>query len=135
MRVVLVCGDRKWADGKAIFDELKAEHKKRAIQVVVEGGQNGADKKSKYAAWELGIQVLECEALWQKYGAAAGPIRNQNQLQVALILAGKKENLLVLAFHDDLESSKGTKSMVNTARKYGVETRVVGSRQKHPKNL
>ena len=32
---------------------------------------------------------------------------------------------LVLAFHDDIENSKGTKHMVKIAREAGVEVRIV----------
>ena len=44
---------------------------------------------------------------------AAGPIRNQRML-----VEGKPD--LVIAFHDDLESSRGTKDMIKRSLKAGI---------------
>lgn len=44
-------------------------------------------------------------ALWNKYGKSAGPIRNQQMLDI------------VYAFTYDLENSRGTRDMVLRARK------------------
>jgi hypothetical protein len=60
------------------------------------------------------------KANWEKYGKAAGPIRNQEMLEFG------KPNL-VLAFHNDIANSKGTKHMVSIAEKAGIATFVVGS--------
>lgn len=58
----------------------------------------------------LDFVPLPFPAKWKEFGRAAGPIRNQQMLD-----EGKPE--LVLAFHDDLENSKGTKDMVGRAMK------------------
>ncbi len=62
---------------------------------------------------------LKFRAKWGEYGKAAGAIRNQQMLD-----EGKPD--LVLAFSHDLANSKGTKDMVNRARKNGVENYVIG---------
>lgn len=49
---------------------------------------------------------------------AAGPRRNQQMLD-----EGKP--LLVLAFHDDIKSSRGTKDMVSRAKRAGIRTYVI----------
>ena len=61
------------------------------------------------------LQVFSAE--WHKHGKAAGPIRN------TLMLQQKPD--LVVAFHDDIDSSKGTANMVKKARKANIEVRVL----------
>lgn len=111
---VLVCGDRNWTDRKKIEDAL-IEH--RATHVV-EGDARGADMLGGQAAALLGIPVSVYRADWNQYGRAAGIIRNREQYD-------KEQPDLVLAFHSDLENSKGTKDMVNYARKQGCRVEVI----------
>tara|TARA_Y100000310_G_scaffold244963_1_gene249880 strand:+ start:4034 stop:4294 length:261 start_codon:yes stop_codon:yes gene_type:complete len=76
----------------------------------------GADQMARQVCTELGIKVERFPADWHLYGRAAGVLRNQQMLD-----EGKPD--LVLAFHDELESSKGTADMVRRAKKAGVEVR------------
>ena len=57
-------------------------------------------------------------ANWVKYGRAAGPIRNRRMLELV-------PPDLVVAFHDDLESSRGTKDMVIAARQAEIPVRLI----------
>ena len=107
---LLVCGDRDWTDKEAIYNEIVF----LAPDVIIEGGARGADSMARDIAILYDITLVSFPADWPKYGKAAGPIRNQQMLEL-----GKPD--LVLAFHDDLDNSKGTKDMVNRARKSGVE--------------
>lgn len=105
---LLVCGDRNWADQAAItqvLSELKPT-------LVIEGDARGADKMAGLAADQLGIAKAVFPADWDKYHRAAGPIRNQQMLD--------QKPDLVLAFHDDLMNSKGTKDMVKRSLKAQV---------------
>src|ERR1700722_4889245 len=135
MRIVLCCGERNWDDQKKVDRALRHEHKKHPIDFVIEGGQStprgwpkfqppyGADYQTKIAAQKLGIQVIECPANWVKFKKGAGPIRNSQQLRLAVTLAiegghmsngpEQKLNLLVFAFHSNIKKSKGTKNMVD----------------------
>jgi len=61
----------------------------------------------------LGIDVKEYQAEWAKYGIAAGPIRNKKML-----VEGKPD--IVLAFHNNITMSKGTKNMIKVANAMGV---------------
>jgi len=112
---VLVCGDRHWNDKDAIRRELKLIPD---IELIIEGGAPGADTLAKEVADELNIPVLEFRAEWDKHGKAAGPIRNRKML-----VEGRPD--LVLAFHDDISKSKGTKDMINQARAFGVPVRII----------
>src|SRR5260221_1975327 len=85
---------------------------------VIHGGARGADRLAGYAAKSLGLGLEEYPADW-KLGKAAGVIRNQQMLEILLQCSNPEMNL-VLAFHDDLENSKGTKDMVERAKKAGI---------------
>lgn len=110
---LLVCGDRYWDDFKAV----KREIKRRMPDLVIEGEADGADSMARLAAEELGIPVQKFPAQWSKFGRAAGPIRNTQML-----VEGQPTE--VIAFHPNIASSKGTKNMVNQARKRNIPTTV-----------
>lgn len=111
---VIVCGDRNWRDADLICDRLSKLPKDT---IVIQGGANGADFWGKYIAERLGLEVKSFLPNWGQYGKAAGPIRNRRMLQ--------EKPDLVLAFHDSLKDSKGTKDMVNAARKAGVTVEII----------
>jgi hypothetical protein len=110
---VLICGDRNWTACESIVTALASLHEREGVTCVIEGEARGADVQGRLAAEGLGIPVERYPANWHKYGRAAGPIRNQEMLA-----RGKPD--LVMAFHADLAHSKGTKDMVNRARKAGL---------------
>jgi hypothetical protein len=110
---ILFCGDREWSNYKTICDvmaDLKPD-------VVIEGEARGADSMARDAAEYFGIPVERYPANWKVYGRAAGPIRNTQMLD-----EGKPD--LVVAFHNDFKNSKGTKNMVEQARKRGIPTKI-----------
>ena len=110
---LLVCGDRNWKDYSAILNRIE----NLDPEIIIEGEARGADSMARKVAEELDIAILKFPAQWDKYGKAAGPIRNQQML-----IEGKPD--YVLAFHDDIKHSKGTKDMVNRARKTSIPTEV-----------
>ncbi len=110
---VLICGDRNWANVKVIRNVIK----KLKPTVIIEGGAKGADRIAWDVAEELDIKALEFKADWLKEGRAAGPIRNKKML-----VEGKPD--LVVAFHNDIDASKGTKNMLKQAQKAGIATRL-----------
>ena len=114
---VLVCGDREWSNGEVMLRRLQALEEYDEV-VIIEGEARGADLMARGIAKFFGWKVLAFPANWDKYHRAAGPIRNQQML-----VEGKPD--LVLAFHVDLERSKGTKDMVNRARRAGVPVEVI----------
>jgi len=81
--------------------------------VIVEGGAPGADLMAKKLALKYKLRWEEYKADWKTYGKAAGPIRNKRMLD-----EGKPH--MVMAFHNDLSKSKGTKDMVEQAEKRGI---------------
>ena len=114
---VLVCGDRYWSDREMLFSVLDSLHAARPITCVIEGEARGADTLGRLWAEAHGIQVEKFPALWERYGRAAGPIRNSQML-----LEGKPD--LVVGFHPDILQSKGTRNMLKIAKAAGVETKL-----------
>lgn len=81
---------------------------------VVSGGAKGADTLGEQFANNHSIPLKVFPADWNKFGNAAGPIRNN---QMALYADA------LVAFWDG--KSKGTKNMIETARKLGLKTEVI----------
>jgi hypothetical protein len=118
-----MCGDRNWKNANALLDAF-VDLKLAPDTVVIHGGANGADKMAGYVAKKLGLTVEVFEADWQRYGRAAGPIRNKEMLASGVDL--------VVAFHEDISSSKGTVDMMSRAIKAGIKTMLVdGKGVKH----
>lgn len=117
---VLICGDRHWNDFKTIREFIKKLMLENVELIIIEGGCRGADAISAYVARDWGIGVIEEKADWFKQGKVAGPIRNQRMLDCY-----KPD--LVVAFHNDIENSKGTKDMLKRAKEQSFETRLITS--------
>lgn len=124
---VLICGDRLWGYGEDVAC-ANCQHQTLeeavgllpADTVIIEGEARGADLQARRAGERLGLEIEPYPADWKKHGRTAGPIRNKQML-----VEGEPD--LVLAFHDDIENSKGTKHMVKIAREAGVEVQVIVS--------
>lgn len=130
---VLICGaaPRKktgalgWEDPWPILRELR---KLPRTATIIHGAAPGADHLGGVMAEGLSFhEVIAVPAHWRHkdcepncqevVGRAAGPIRNRKMLDM------KPD--LVLAFHDDLKNSAGTRNMVEIARKAGIEVQVI----------
>jgi hypothetical protein len=112
---LLVCGSRDWTDRVLIRSTLASLAE---VDVVIHGAAPGADRLAGEVARELGIPVLAFPADWDKHGRAAGPIRNAQMLR-----EGRPH--LILAFHDALEHSRGTRDMVAKAKRAGRPVRLI----------
>jgi len=114
MARILICGDRNWTDVETIENFVKSLP---PDTVIIHGECRGADSIADKAAKEHGLTVETFSAKWEKYGDAAGPIRNRRML-----VEGKPDR--VVAFHDDLSKSRGTADMLKQARKQRVPCEV-----------
>lgn len=83
--------------------------------VIIEGECSGADILARQAAIECSVPFRGYPANWNKYGNAAGPLRNQQMID-------EEHPDMCIAFHPFLPSSKGTKDMVNRAKRAGIKT-------------
>lgn len=129
MTSLLVTGDRKWRDRvwiETVLQGFRVQSGNTGLKIV-EGCAKGADMIAhtwgdKLARQKIArVQIYHCPAEWGTYGKAAGPRRNQEMLNMLLKLPQPR---FVLAFHDDLSQSKGTKNMVNIAREAGITVRL-----------
>jgi len=117
---VIICGNRNWHD-LSLIEQIMVSLPKDTV--IIEGECRGADLLAKRVAEKNGYIVIPCPADWQKYGNAAGPIRNQKMLD-------EYKPDLVLAFHNDIEHSKGTKDMIIRADKANIPVRIIGENNK-----
>lgn len=114
-QLVLVCGDREWTDSRLIKKRLS---KFPSNTIIMHGDCRGADKLADEVAQYFGFARVICPANWERFGRAAGPIRNRMMVE-------KLHPDLVLAFHADLDESRGAKDTVARARKAGIEVEVL----------
>lgn len=115
MTKVLVTGDRHWKDREYIFERLDELVPLYGISEIIEGCARGADRIAEEWSAARNVHLSHFPADWAQFPKAAGAIRNRQMLK-----EGKPD--LVVAFHTNLQASKGTKDMVSLARKAGVTT-------------
>lgn len=117
---VLVCGSRTFSDAIAISTVLDGISTLKGGRVmIIHGAAKGADYIAGAWAEARGKPQTPFAANWTQYGKRAGFLRNTQMLE-----EGKPD--VVWAFVDKpLEESKGTKMMVDIARKGGVTCYVV----------
>lgn len=109
---VLVCGSRHFKDEdlmEKVLDEFR-------ISTIIEGEARGADVMARQYGERRNIPVEPFPADWNKYGKAAGPIRNSQMLK-----EGRPD--LVIAFK--YEGSRGTQNMIDQAKRKGIEVHEV----------
>ncbi len=82
--------------------------------VVISGGAKGADKCGERYAQDRGLQVEVYPAEWDKYGNAAGPIRNKQMAAIADA---------VIVFWDG--NSTGTRNMIELAKAKPLPYRII----------
>ena len=121
--LLLATGDRKWKNRRSVWKEIYKRRKK--LLFVFHGGARGADALVEDCCKLLGIQPVRLDALWEKQGRAAGPIRNSMMLKLFLSVQIPGQSKMVVAFHKNLEKSKGTKDMVRRAKKAKLRVKVV----------
>lgn len=108
IKTMIVCGDREWNDLETMVKVL--DRFPRTI-TVYHGDCRGADKMAGLVLKELGWpddKIIAMPADWVKYKKGAGPVRNRAMYKAA-------QPQLVIAFHKNINESKGTKDMLNVA--------------------
>lgn len=111
---VLITGGRDWTDDfpiDAIIAGLLSMAGPGPL-ILLHGTARGADSIADQWKFSAEVDVRPFPADWDKYRKAAGPIRNRQMLD--------EQPDLVVAFHDHLESSKGTKDCVEEAARRGI---------------
>jgi hypothetical protein len=114
---ILCCGDRYWTS-RITIEYVLSEYP--VGTVVYHGACRGADQLAGDVARHFGFHVAEFPADWKRYGRSAGVIRNQRMLDLA-------QPDLVIAFHEHLDESRGTKHMIDIATRARVPVRIVAA--------
>ena len=113
MTRVLVTGGRDFDDSAYVFEKLDMYALLFGISILYQGGARGADLAAYHWALSRGVAEKTVEAEWDRYGPAAGRIRNQKMLS-------EFKPDCVIAF----PGGPGTRDMVGRARaaqlRYGV---------------
>jgi hypothetical protein len=126
--LVLVSGSRFASQEfyEIILRRLKSLPK---YSTIIHGGCRGIDTITDSIAKKLKLNV-EAYPLtkedWNVYGRAAGPIRNRQMLD--------QKPDLVLAFHEDITSSKGTKDTMKEAHRRGIKVTLYDLKTKYEFN-
>lgn len=108
----IIAGSRNFGNIKLAYDTL-AEYKDQ-IKVVICGEAKGADTIGRQWAEENNIPIRSYPADWQKYGQAAGYVRNKQMGDTADML---------IAFWDG--TSPGTKHMIDYMNELGKEVHII----------
>lgn len=125
---VIIAGSRDFNDYlllekfcNKIFSDLgKSGHNVEKSNIeIISGTARGADKLGERFASEYGIIVSRHPADWDAYGKRAGYIRNEEMARYA----ATGELGILIAFWDGV--SKGTKHMIDLAKKHGLTVYVV----------
>lgn len=111
----IIAGSREITDFNLVEDAVKQSGFE--LTEVVSGTARGVDRLGEQWAEKHGVPVKRFPADWDKYGKAAGHIRNAEMADYA--------NALVALWDGQ---SRGTKNMINTARKKGLTVYVMQTR-------
>lgn len=106
-----MCGGREYNNFAAVAEVLNEQ---MPFDLLIHGGAKGADELARDWADVTGVPVRCFKADWKTHGKAAGPIRNQQMLEL-----GKPT--LVVAF----PGGRGTLDMVNRANRAGVRVLLI----------
>ena len=117
---VLVTGDRNWDNRLGLFTVLDSLLSSGHEIVIIEGGASGADALAREWAIFREQTFIEVRAKWSTIGRGAGPERNER-----MAIVWKPDR--VAAFHDNIEVSKGTKSMIAIAERLGIPVKLFTS--------
>ncbi len=124
MRRVIIAGTREFNDLPLLFSimddyrRIAQETGHDADYEVVCGGARGADTIGAVWAQSNKLPIKHFPAHWNLYGKRAGYIRNEEMAEYAAEMNG-----MLVAFWD--EKSKGTEHMINLAKEYGLEVRII----------
>lgn len=112
--VIAGCRDfNDYKEAKEYIDFCISNIRKANKIIIISGGASGADALGERYAKENGFKIERYPAEWEKYGRSAGPKRNEIMAKICDY---------VICFWDG--KSRGTKSMIEYAKKYGKPIRI-----------
>lgn len=127
---IIIAGSRDFNDYKllktSIRDILKNASLKDINKIkIISGTARGADQLGERFAKQFKLEVIKFPADWDSFGKSAGYIRNEEMAKYSV----KNGNYgMLVAFWDG--ESRGTKHMINLAKKHGLEVHVIKFKEK-----
>ena len=119
---IIIAGSRTFQDFSLLETKLKEYMEQKQLSLaeieIISGTANGADRLGEQFADKYRIPCSRFPANWDKYGKSAGYIRNSEMAKYAA-----KETGVLFAFWDG--ASRGTKHMIDLAKKQGLDVHVV----------
>ena len=125
-KAIIICGDRHWSNEKIIEDFV---YLLPPDVRVISGGAPGADYLAERARKKYNLDGKVYKANWTMFGKAAGPIRNRRMIE-------DESPYLVVAFHNYISRSRGTRDMLLKAKKKGIRYQLrnsIGDVEYNPK--
>ena len=126
---IIIAGGRDFDDYYLLEDNLMEwildtylynhHSEDKCVIEFISGKTKGADTLGESFAKKFNYHIAKFPADWDKYGKAAGPIRNEQMAKYA----AEADKGVLFAFWDG--KSRGTKSMIDLAKQYGLEVHVV----------
>lgn len=126
---IIIAGSRDFNDYELL--------KKSAIEIItkktmlpdltriISGGARGADTLGERFANEMGLEISRFIPDWDGLGKRAGYVRNAEMAKFAV---EDNNDGMLIAFWDG--QSRGTKHMIDLAKRYGLEVHVVNYKEK-----
>jgi hypothetical protein len=111
---VIIAGSRKFSDYGLLTKTCDHMLSKSKTVEIVSGGARGADSLGERYASDRNYKCSKFPADWDKYGKGAGFKRNSEMANYSDCL---------IAFWDG--ESRGTRHMINTAKKKGLQIKIV----------
>jgi len=123
MTRIIIAGSRKYNDYHRMLEKLDnlGIHLINTIDPIeiVSGHAPGADTLGERFAKAYDYPLKIFPADWEKYGRAAGPIRNEQMAKYA----AEADRGMLIAF--PIGESRGTRNMIKLAQQYGLEICVI----------
>lgn len=110
----IIAGSRTISNMRLLLDAIRESGFRQDITEVVSGGEfNGVDRLGEIWASDNHIPCTRLLANWERFGRAAGPIRNQGMADYVA-----PDGVLIAVWDG---KSKGTRSMVKIAKAKGLK--------------
>lgn len=120
MTNIIVAGSRSFEDYASVEKTLRAYVTDYENTAIISGTARGADRLGERFAAAHGMKLIRRPADWDRYGKAAGYIRNE---EMAKLSVSGGDHGVLFAFWDG--ESRGTRHMIDLAHKHGLEVHIV----------
>lgn len=101
----------------SVFDQLILNNNNT---VIISGGARGVDQLAEKFAIENDFMFKEFLAQWEEFGKSAGIRRNLQMAHYASNFGKESDHAYLIAFWD--QKSRGTKNMIDIAKKMKIKT-------------